>query len=59
MDKQHTLQSIARQMERLSNEVYALKGAMTEFKGVLMQCDATLRQSLMSRSEGDAPTRAR
>jgi hypothetical protein len=50
----HTLESVGRLLDRLSNEMYALKGAITELKGVTMQCHATLNRLLMSGSDDDA-----
>ncbi len=39
-----------------SPTMYALKGAMTEFKNALRACDATLDRALMSRPDDDKPT---
>jgi hypothetical protein len=41
-DQVHTAQSVARLPKRLSIEMYDLKGAIVELKGVVMQCNATL-----------------
>jgi hypothetical protein len=53
----HTPKSGARLLERLSIEMYNLKGAIMEMKGVVIQCNATLDRALMS--EIDQPTRDR
>jgi hypothetical protein len=37
MNSQPRLQDIARQQERICNELYALKGQMMHFKGVLKE----------------------
>jgi hypothetical protein len=47
-EQAHTPRSVARLPERLSIEMYDLKGAIMQLKSAVMQCNATLDRALMS-----------